>query len=175
MIREINDITRKQAILIILLFPSFSISVIKKHMHPLLRIRYNDISINDISWMIRWFKLRKKYLDDLIEDKGSKDLKKANQLIFYRELTQFYVARFYRCPALNNRLGTTRTIFRVILFVHVRNVVCFLDDNSERARKRVNKTAYQVNNLDIFREYTNTTMNNSVVVIDGDLFRTNLT
>lgn len=48
MIREINDITRKQAILIILLFPSFSISVIKKHMHPLLRIRYNDISINGI-------------------------------------------------------------------------------------------------------------------------------
>lgn len=169
MIREINDITRKQAILIILLFPSFSISVIKKHMHPLLRIRYNDISINDI---LNWFKLRKKYLDDLIEE-GSKDLKKANQLIFYRELTQFYVARFYRCPALNNR--TTRTIFRVTLFVHVRNVVCFLDDNSERARKRVNKTAYQVNNLDIFREYTNTTMNNSVVVIDGDLFRTNLT
>lgn len=118
--------------------------------------------------------MRKKYLDDLIEE-GSKDLKKANQLIFYRELTQFYVARFYRCPALNNRLGTTRTIFRVTLFVHVRNVVCFLDDNSERARKRVNKTAYQVNNLDIFREYTNTTMNNSVVVIDGDLFRTNLT
>lgn len=122
--------------------------------------------------MIRCFKLRKKYLDDLIEE-GSKDLKKANQLIFYRELTQFYVARFYRCPALNNH--TTRTIFRVTLFVHVRNVVCFLDDNSERARKRVNKTAYQVNNLDIFREYTNTTMNNSVVVIDGDLFRTNLT
>lgn len=125
-----------------------------------------------IFWMIRWYKLRKKYLDDLIEE-GSKDLKKANQLIFYRELTQFYVARFYRCPALNNRI--TRTIFRVTLFVHVRNVVCFLDDNSERARKRVNKTAYQVNNLDIFREYTNTTMNNSVVVIDGDLFRTNLT
>lgn len=31
-----------------------------------------------------------------------------------------------------------------------------------------------MNNLDIFREYTNT-MNNPVVVIDGDLFRINLT
>lgn len=56
-------------------------------------------------------------------------------------------------------------------------VVCFLGDNSESARKRVNKTAYQMNSLDIFRECTNTPMNNSVfaTLTDGDLFRINLT